>query len=171
MTTTSGVYPNIDLNPTQVFDISPDYLEAVENARYVMVFGLAALGFSLLTLLNVALLRLTWLNLAVSIGVGLFIIWHDNDSYYRNLGVVALVVASMLIPALSPLILSFAVFWKGRETLADLAEEEGSEDWPLTFRRAQIGTIAVAIGLGVNCLTILLPVVVSLLSLAIANQA
>lgn len=171
MTSTSGVYPNIDLNPTQVFDISPDYLEAVNNARYVKVFGLAALGFSLLTLLNVAALRLTWLNLAVSLGVGLFIIWHDNDSYYRSMGVVALVAASTLVPALSPLVLSFAVFWKGREALADLVEEEGSEDWPLTFRRARIGTIASAIGLAINCLTILLPVVVSLLSLAIANQA
>lgn len=171
MTTTSGAYPNIDLNPTQVFDISPDYLEAVDKARFVRICGLAALGFSLLTLLNVAALRLTWLNLAVSVGVGLFIIWHDNDGYYRILGVVALVVASMLFPALSPLVLSFAVFWKGREALADLAEEEGSEDWPLTFRRAQIGTIASAIGLGVNCLTILLPIVLGLLALAIANQA
>lgn len=147
MTSTSGIYPHIDLNPTRVFDISPNYLEAMANARFVRICGLAALIFSVLPLLNILPL-----NLAVSIGIGMFMMWHDHENYLRALGVVALIAASMFVPILSPLIFSFAVFCRGREALAALAEERRTQEaWPMTFRRARIGTIASAIGLAINC--------------------
>jgi hypothetical protein len=148
MTSTSGVYSTIDLHPTQVFDISPNYLEAMDNARFVRVCGLAALFFSALTLLNVAAL-----NAAVSIGVGMFMLWYDHENYNRMVGVVALILASVFVPIISPLIFSVAVFCRSCEVLATLAEEQRSqEDWPLTFNRARIGTIASAIGVIINCL-------------------
>ena len=150
MTSTSGIYPHIDLNPTQVFDLSPNYLEAIDNARFVRICGVAALVFSTLTLLNV-----TALNVAIGIGVGMFMMWHDHENYLRALGIVALIAASAFVPSLSPLIFSFAVFCRGKEVLAVLAEERRTqEDWPLTFGRARIGTITSAIGLSVNCLMI-----------------
>ncbi len=150
MTSTSGIYPHIDLNPTRVFDLSPNYLEAMHNARFVRICGLAALIFSVLPLLNILPL-----NLAVSIGIGMFMMWHDHENYLRALGVVALIAASLFFPNLSPLIFSFAVFCRGQETLATLDEEKRSqEDWPLTYSRARVGTAASAIGLAINCLLV-----------------
>lgn len=152
MTNTSGVYPNIDLHPTQVFDLSPNYLEAMNNARFVRTCGIAALVFSSLMLLNVMAL-----NIAVSIGVGMFMMWNDHENYFRALGIVALVVGSVFVPGLSPLIFSVAAFCRGREVLALLAEERRSqEDWPITFGRARLGTIASAIGGGITGLLIVL---------------
>lgn len=155
MTSTPGMVPHIDLNPTQVFDISPNYLEAMDNARFVKTCGIAALIFSVLILFNV-----TALNVAVSIGIGFFMLWHDHENYYRAFGVAVLVVCSAFFPAFSPLIFSFAIFWKGREVLRVLREEKRSEEtWPLTFRRAQTGTKASAIGLIVSSLLILAPII------------
>ncbi len=165
MTSTSGIYPHIDLNPTRVFDISPNYLEAMDNARFVRTCGIAALIFSLLTLLNI-----TMLNIAVSIGVGFFALWHDHENYYRATGVVVLVVCSAFFPALSPLFFSFAIFWKGREVLKVLAEERRSEEnWPLTFRRARIGTVSSAIGLGINSMLIVFSAAFHLMTLLFTN--
>jgi hypothetical protein len=150
MTSTSGIYPHIDLNPTRVFDLSPNYLEAMANARFVRICGLAALIFSALTLLNVMAL-----NVAVSVGIGMFMMWHDHENYLRALGIVAMIAASMFVPSFSPLIFSFAVFCRGQETLATLDEEKRSqEDWPLTYSRARVGTAASAIGLAINCLLV-----------------
>lgn len=161
MTSTSGVYPTIDLHPTQVFDISPNYLEAMNNARFVRTCGIAALIFSLLTLLNV-----TALNIAVSIGIGMFMLWNDHDNYYRAAGVIVMIACSAFVPSLSPLIFSVAVFCRSREVLATLAEEQRSqEDWPLTFHRARIGTIASAAGLSINCSMLVLFALVFLLKL------
>lgn len=147
MTSTSGIYPHTDLNPTRVFDISPNYLEAMANARFVRICGLAALVFSALTLLHISAL-----NVVVSIAVGMFMMWHDHENYLRALGIVAMIAASVFVPSLSPLIFSFAVCCRGREVLATLAEEQRSqENWPLTFGRARVGTIASAIGFAINC--------------------
>ncbi|MFN0111421.1 MAG: hypothetical protein ACKVZH_21360 [Blastocatellia bacterium] len=161
MTSTSGIYPNIDLHPTQVFDISPNYLEAMDNARFVRTCGIAALVFSALTLGNFMAV-----NIAVSIGIGMFMMWHDHENYRRALGIVALIAASAFVPNLSPLIFSVAVFCRGREVLAALNEErKAQENWPLTFRRARIGTIASAAGLGVNSSMIVLSAAIFLLKL------
>ena len=165
MTSTSGMSPHIDLNPTRVFDISPNYLEAMDNARFIKTCGIAALIFSVLTLLNV-----TMLNVAVSIGIGFFMLWHDHENYYRAFGVAVLVICSAFFPALSPLIFSFAIFWKGREVLKVLVEERRSEEnWPLTFRRARIGTISSAIGLGLNCMLIVFLAAFHLIALLFTN--
>lgn len=161
MTSTSGTYPTIDLHPTQVFDISPNYLEAMDSARFVRTCGIAALVFSVLTLGN-----FTALNIAVSIGVGMFMMWHDHENYLRAVGIVALVAASVFVPNLSPLIFSVAVCCRGREALAVLTEERRTQEaWPMTFRRARIGTIASAIGIGINCSIILSSVAAFVLSL------
>ncbi len=155
MTNTSEMYPHIDLNPTRVFDISTNYLEAMDNARFVRTCGIAALIFSALILFNV-----TVLNVAVSLGIGFFMLWHDHENYYRALGVAVLIICSVFFPALSPLIFSFAIFWKGREVLHVLREEKRNEEtWPLTFRRAQTGTKASATGLIINSVLILAPII------------
>lgn len=164
MTSTSGIYPNVDLNPTRIFDVSPNYLEAMDNARFVRTFGLAALAFSLLTLPNI-----TALNIAASVGLGLFAMWHDNGNYLRLLCVVALIASSPWLPFLSPMIFSFAVFWKGREVLNTLFEENRDEDdWSRTFRRARIGTIASAIGLIVNFAIFIKPIGFGLVALFVS---
>ncbi len=166
MTSTSGVYPNIDLNPTRVFDVSPNYLEAMDNARFVRTFGLAALFFSLMTLPNIAVL-----NIAASVGLGLFAMWHDNGNYLRLLCVAALIACSPWLPFLSPLIFSFAVFWKSREVLNTLVDENRDEDnWPLTFRRARIGSFASAAGIGINCLMIVLSITMVLIRFIAAES-
>lgn len=161
MTSTSGIYPNMDLHPTQVFDISPNYLEAMDNARFVRTCGIAALFFSALTLLNFMAV-----NIAVSVGVGMFMMWHDHENYLRAVGIVALVAASAFVPNLSLLIFSVAVFCQGREALAALAEERRTQEaWPMTFGRARIGTIASVIGIGINCSMIALSAAAFLLKL------
>lgn len=165
MTSTSGIYPHIDLNPTRVFDLSPNYLEAMDNARFVRICGVAALFFSMLPLLNV-----TMLNVSVSIGIGMFMLWNDHENYLRALSVVALIIASLFIPNLSPLVFSFAVFCRGLETLSVLAEEQRSpEDWPLTFGRARIGTAASVVGLAINCVLLVWTIGVWLVVLLFAD--
>lgn len=161
MTSTSGVYPNVDLNPTRVFDVSPNYLEAMDNARFVRTFGIAALFFSMLALPNI-----TALNIAASVGLGLFAMWHDNENYFRLFCVVSLIACSPRLPFLSPMIFSFAVFWKGREVLKTLIEEDKYEDnWPRTFRRARIGTTISGVGLLISCVMFVKPLFTDLAEL------
>jgi hypothetical protein len=132
------------------------YIEAVNTARFVKGFGIAALVFSIILFLGINVL-----GAAVGLGIGLFILRYDNQTFYRVLGIVVIVVAIILpINSLSPAILSAAVLWRGLQTLRVLSKlGQEDEDWAITKKRTLIGTIASGFGLGISLLFMLLMVI------------
>jgi hypothetical protein len=132
------------------------YLEAVNTARFVKGFGITALFFSILLFLGFNLL-----SAGVGLGIGLFILRYDSQTFYRVVGIVVIVVAIILpINSLSPAILSAAVLWRGLQTLRVLSKlGREDEDWAISKKRALIGTIASGFGLGISLLFMLLVVI------------
>lgn len=128
------------------------YLEAVNTARFVKGFGITALVFSILLFLG-----LNVLSAGVGLGVGLFILRYDNQTFYRVLGIIVIIAALLLpINSLSPAILSAAVLWRGWQTLRILSNVgKEDEDWPISRKRALTGTISAGIGLALSILYIL----------------
>lgn len=144
MSTPLNIFSSDDPGPDTGASLSPQYLEAINAARFVKGFGITALIYSLLLFLGINLL-----GAGIGLGTGLFILRYDQQKYYRVLGIIV-IVAAILVPIsfLSPVILSAGVLWKGGKALQTFGRE-GSEDddWQVSKTRALIGTICSAIGL------------------------
>jgi hypothetical protein len=123
--------------------ISPRYAEAVNAARFVKGFGITALIFSMLLFVG-------WgFSVGGGIGIGLFILRYDKQTFYRALGITVMLLAILLpISFLSSLVLSSAVMWKGIQTLKTLSREgKDDDDWAISKKRAMIGTICSGAGI------------------------
>ncbi len=146
---------------------SSAYTEAVNSARFVKGFGIAALVYALSTVLGMAIL-----SGGIGVGVGLFIFRYDTGNYYRYLGIAMIVlsIAGGLLPFgffLGPLILSCAVLWKGVQVLRVLSKEgREDKDWPATRKRAILGSVASGFGTGITVILLLLSIVGALLMAA-----
>ncbi|MCI0661507.1 MAG: hypothetical protein L0220_10570 [Acidobacteria bacterium] len=81
---------------------SPSYNEAVNAARFVKGFGIAALAYS------IGLLFGKVLGGGIGLGIGLFIMRYDAAKYYRVLGIIVMVfaVVGIFFPFIGPAILS-----------------------------------------------------------------
>src|SRR5215510_8779858 len=123
---------------------SPSFNEAVNAARFVKVFGIAALSYS------IGLLFGKVLGGGIGLGIGLFIMRYDSAKYYRVLGITVMVFAivGIFFPFLGPAVLSGAILGKGIQVLGVLAKEgRNDEAWMPSRTRALIGTIASGAGL------------------------
>lgn len=140
------------------------YTDAVNHARFVKSFGITALVYALTTVLGMPVL-----GGGIGVGVGLFILRYDTGNYYRYLGIAIIVlsIAGALLPFgvfLGPLILSSAVLWKGVEVLRVLSREgRDDDDWPVTRKRAIIGSVTSGIGIAITILLLLLSIVAAIL--------
>lgn len=157
---------NLDLSQTEeptpgMAEVLPaSYLEAVNAARFVKGFGIAAVVNALLLYTGISLL-----GAGIGIGIGIFIFKYDNQKYYRVLGVLVIVLAVLLpITFLSPLVLSAGVLWRGKGVLNTLKTEgRADEDWEPSRKRAIVGTVASGVGLFISVVFLVL-VVLGLLS-------
>ena len=129
--------------------LSPQYLEAVNAARFVKGFGITALVYSLLLFLGINIL-----SAGIGLGTALFILRYDDQKFYRVFGITVIVVALLFpIAFLSPVVLSAGVLWKGWQTLKTLSKEgQEDEDWQVSKKRALIGTITSGVGLAFSLL-------------------
>ena len=147
--------------------LSPQYLEAVNGARFVKAFGITALINSLLLFLGISML-----NAAVGLGAGLFIFRYDEQKFYKVLGIIVMVCAIIVpIPFLSTIALSVGVLMKGWPTLQTLGKEgKEDEDWQISKKRATIGTVCSGLGLLFTLIAMVLTIlVIALMSLAKAR--
>ncbi|MEJ7578795.1 MAG: hypothetical protein WKF74_17500 [Pyrinomonadaceae bacterium] len=92
-----------------------DYIDAVNDARFVRTFGIIALVGSILI----------FIGGAVAIGIGLAVMGFGNGRYYRTLGlaVVILAILGFLEPfrIIASIGLAAGVAWKGKNILNTLA--------------------------------------------------
>ncbi|HYE72515.1 MAG TPA: hypothetical protein VEF04_04255 [Blastocatellia bacterium] len=132
--------------------ISSAYVEAINAARFVKGFGITAMIFSML------LFGGSLLSVAVGLGIGLFILRYDKQSFYRVLGITVMVLAILLpINFLSSLVLSGSVMRKGILTLRTLSRQSSEDDdWIVSKKRAMIGTICSGLGIAVFLLYLLI---------------
>lgn len=74
--------------------LSPDYINAVNDARFVKAFGIAVLIFCLLSLLEIRVF-----NLSIGLGIGLFVLRYGAAPFYRLTG------KSIIITGIAPITL------------------------------------------------------------------
>ena len=138
-------------------NLSPKYLEAVNASRFVKVFGITALVNSILLFLGISIL-----NAAIGVGAGLFILRYDEQKFYKTLGIIVMVCALIFpIPFLGTIALSVGVLYKGWQTLQTLGREgKEDEDWPISKKRATIGTVCSGLGLIFTIIAMVLTILV-----------
>ncbi|MBI4853270.1 MAG: ankyrin repeat domain-containing protein [Acidobacteria bacterium] len=126
--------------PTTVpsrYNNSTDFLDAVNDARFVKTFGI----ISLVGLIFVGIGK------AIGVGVGLAVLWYSKNNYYRILGTFVAALSFVLTPVVSFWVLSTAIVVKGYDILKVLREQRKDDpDWQITRKRVLTGMITSSIG-------------------------
>jgi hypothetical protein len=133
---------------------SPAFNDAVNAARFVKGFGIAALVYTLFVLIFGILL-----GGGLGLGIGLFILRYDATRYYRILGIIVMLFAIVgaFIPYLGPAVLSGAIMWKGIQVLGILAREgRNDEAWVPSRKRVLTGTVTSGLGLLISIILMFL---------------
>lgn len=132
---------------------SETYNEAVNAARFVKSFGVTSLIYAVVSLFGIS-----FLSGGVGVGVGLFVLRYDNQTFYRVLGIAMIVLAIVgVILPVGPVVLAGAVLGKGIQALGVFSREgQQDEEWAPSRQRALIGTIASAVALVVSILSLVL---------------
>jgi len=132
----------MSLNLTSSASAPSPYIDAVNDARFVLTFGLIALLGSIFI----------FIGGGVTIGIGLAVSAFGSGRYYRVLGlsVVVLAILGFLFDPFqlfASTLLAVGVAWKGKTILDTLASEgKDDPDWHPTRKRAVTGMILSAIG-------------------------
>jgi len=145
---------------TVIDNNSPIYSQAINDSRFVKGFGLTALVYAL-----VSVSGLTVLGGGVGIGIGLFIARYDSAKYYRVLGIAVIVFAIIgyVVPFIGTSVLSGAILGKGIQVMSVLSKvEKKDEEWQTGRKRALIGTVASAAGLGISVILMALFIIGSI---------
>jgi hypothetical protein len=134
---------------------SPEYVDAVNDAQFVRMFGIAALVASVVMLIRPE----------VTIGIGMAVLGFGKTRYYRMVGLTVIVtsIVGILVGVLRPLgstCLCIGVGWKGMEIIGVLANVARDDpDWLDTRKRAIVGICFCAVGLLINAAWVLLMVI------------
>ncbi len=125
--------------PTTVpsrFNNSTDFLDAVNDSRFIKTFGIISLVGTIFF----------GLGKPIGIGVGLAVLWYSKNNYYRMLGTFIAALSVVLAPLVSFWVLSTAIIVKGYETLKVLRQHgKDDPDWQITRKRVVTGMITSAI--------------------------
>ena len=125
--------------PTTVpsrFNNSADFLDAVNDARFIKTFGIISLVGAIFF----------GLGKPIGIGVGLAVLWYSKNNYYRMLGTFVAALSVVITPLFSFWVLSTAVIVKGYEILKVLRQHgKDDPDWQITRKRVLTGIITSAI--------------------------
>ena len=125
--------------PSPTYCISATYTEAVNDAQFVRLFGVAVLAGSIVGHF-----------LPLHIGIAFAILGFGNTNYYRGLGISA-VILSFLFPPIGAATMCIGIGYKGLKILETLSREgEGDPDWRDTRNRAIVGTVLSGVGLFVE---------------------
>lgn len=141
--------------PSGRYNTSPAYVDAVNDAQFVRMFGIAALVASVVMLLRPE----------VTIGIGMAVLGFGKTRYYRILGlvVIATSIVGILIGLLRPLgstCLCIGVGWKGVDILGVLSNHgKDDPDWAETRKCAIVGICFSAVGMVINAGWVLLTLI------------
>ena len=125
---------------------SPEYVDAVNDAQFVRMFGIAALVASVVMIIRPE----------VAIGIGMAVLGFGKTRYYRMLGLTVIItsIVGILLGIFRPLgatCLCIGVLWKGIEILGVLSKVARDDpDWAATRKRAIVGICFSAVGLLIN---------------------
>lgn len=141
---------------SSVYNTSPSYVDAVNDAQFVRTFGILA---GVLGLLSPIVLFLFWLSRAAAIGIGVAVMRFGNTKYYRILGIVVCILGFVFMP-LALLVLSLGIGIKGILVLSTLSSEgKGDPDWLTARNQALTGVIASALGIVLGTVGLVLYVI------------
>jgi hypothetical protein len=143
------------------YNSTTDFLDAINDARFVKTFGI----ISLVGLLFFGLGK------AVGVGVGLAVLWYSKNNYYRMLGTIITLLSFILSPIISFWTLSTAVFIKGYDIIKILRQHSNTDpDWQNTQKRAITGMVTSALGFFIS-LTIILVMMLNTVMVGLKNEA
>lgn len=119
------------------YNSTTDFLDAINDARFVKTFGI----ISLVGLLFFGLGK------SVGVGIGLAVLWYSKNNYYRMLGTILSLLSFVLSPVISFWTLSTAVFIKGYDIIKVLRRHPNTDpDWQTTQKRAITGMVTSGLG-------------------------